>query len=69
MYKGNYVNGKPSGYGEYYWSHGSYFKGNFINGLRDGRGSWKKGVGNSDRYDGEYRNDKKWGRYLHMGKW
>lgn len=52
MYKGSYINGKPSGYGEYYWNHGSYFKGNFINGLRDGKGSWKKGVGNSDRYDG-----------------
>ena len=61
MYKGSNINGKPSGYGEYYWNHGSYFKGNFINGLRDGKGSWKKGVGNSDRYDGEYRNDKKWG--------
>lgn len=61
MYKGSYINGKPSGYGEYYWNNGSYFKGNFINGLRDGKGSWKKGVGSSDRYDGEYRNDKKWG--------
>ena len=34
MYRGNYINGKPSGPGNYYWSNGSYFKGHFLNGLR-----------------------------------
>lgn len=29
VYIGNYMNGKPEGYGEYYWSNGSSFKGNF----------------------------------------
>jgi hypothetical protein len=33
----------------------------FKNGLRDGQGMWKKGPGNSDRYEGEYGNDKKCG--------
>lgn len=32
-----------------------------MNGLRDGKGFWKRGVGNSDTYEGSYRNDKKWG--------
>ena len=32
-----------------------------VNGLRDGHGFWKRGVGHSDHYDGNYRNDKKWG--------
>ena len=51
--------GKPQGYGEYYWAMGSFFKGNFINGLRDGKGLWKRGPGNSDKYEGEYKQDKK----------
>jgi hypothetical protein len=38
IYKGRYVNGKPSSYGEYYWANGCVFKGNFVNGLRDGKG-------------------------------
>lgn len=50
MYKGRYENGKPSGYGEYYWYNGSFFKGKFVNGLRDGYGVWKKGVGKADQY-------------------
>lgn len=31
------------------------------NGLRDGKGVWKRGVGKSDTYEGEYVNDKKCG--------
>lgn len=58
-YKGAYVMGKPHGYGEYYWAMGSFFKGNFISGLRDGKGMWKRGPGNSDKYEGEYKQDKK----------
>lgn len=42
--------GKPQGYGEYYWSNGSFFKGNFENGIRSGKGLWKKGNGNTDKY-------------------
>lgn len=47
--------GKPQGYGEYYWTMGSYFKGNFVNGLREGKGIWKRGPGNTDKYEGEYK--------------
>lgn len=45
-----YANGKPSGFGEYYWANGSYFKGLFKDGLREGQGIWKRGTGNSDKY-------------------
>ena len=58
-YKGNYENGKPHGYGDYYWSSGSFFKGNFKAGLRCGQGVWKRGPGLSDKYEGEWINDKK----------
>ena len=61
MYKGLYENGKPSGEGEYYWENGNSFKGNFANGLRNGKGIWKRGAGKSDKYEGEYKNDQKWG--------
>jgi len=59
--QGNYQNGKPEGYGEYYWSNESFFKGFFKNGLRHGKGIWKKGPGNNDTYEGEYFSDKKCG--------
>ena len=61
FYVGNYVNGKPDGYGEYYWSNGCQYKGFFKNGLRHGKGIWKKASGPSDKYDGEWVNDKKFG--------
>jgi len=48
------MNGKPEGYGEYYWSNGSSFKGNFQNGLRHGFGTWKKSDDKSDFYEGDY---------------
>lgn len=62
MYIGEYINGKPEGYGEYYWSNGSCFKGSFANGLRHGKGIWRKGDVNDDSYEGEYINDKKNGQ-------
>lgn len=61
MYRGHYSNGTPSGEGTYYWADKSYFKGNFLNGLREGKGVWKKGPGECDKYEGSYKNDKKWG--------
>lgn len=60
-YKGMYENGKPSGFGEYYWASGSFFKGNFKAGLRCGQGVWKRGPGRSDKYEGEWVSDKKEG--------
>lgn len=53
--------GKPHGYGEYYWGIGSFYKGNFEYGMRSGKGTWKRGPGNSDRYEGDYKDDKKEG--------
>ena len=40
---------------------GSFFKGYFQNGLRHGNGVWKRGPGNTDKYEGEYIDDKKEG--------
>lgn len=62
---GNYVNGKPDGYGEYYWANGCQYKGFFMNGLRYGKGIWRKGPGNSDKYEGEWVNDKKCGHGIY----
>lgn len=58
IYKGYYMNGKPEGEGEYFWSDGSSFKGIFRNGLRCGKGEYK-----SARYEyrGDYDNDRKSG--------
>lgn len=64
-YIGNYHNGKPENYGEYYWSNGnSYFGnkklfiipiGNFKNGMRDGFGIWNKPLADSnEKYIGLY---------------
>lgn len=33
--------------------------GNFINGLRNGKGVWKKSIGESDIYEGEFVDEKK----------
>lgn len=33
----------------------------FRNGLREGHGTWKRSVGDSDTYEGQYVNDKKSG--------
>ena len=36
MYIGYYENGRPEGYGEYYWSTIAVFMGEFVGGLRHG---------------------------------
>lgn len=61
FFMGAYENGKPNGFGEYYWSNGCNYKGFFKNGLRHGTGTWRKGFGKSDVYEGEWINDKKCG--------
>ena len=52
------------GYGEYYWYNGKVYKGNWVNGKMEGQGTLsydgKEYVGiTSDRYLGEFKNDKK----------
>ena len=57
-FMGDYQEGKPDGFGEYYWSTGAYYKGQFKNGLRNGKGIWKKSE-LGDQYEGDYINDMK----------
>lgn len=38
-YSGNFVNGKPDGYGEQYFGNGNWYKGNFKEGYRHGDGT------------------------------
>lgn len=40
-YKGEFINGLPQGYGEYFWADGAMFKGDFKQGARNGYGLWK----------------------------
>jgi len=54
-YKGNFVNDKRHGYGEYYWNTGDVYKGNWANDQKSGSGkmTWANGT----YYDGQYQND------------
>jgi hypothetical protein len=66
-YRGDYLHGKPDGFGVYTWANGSMYEGNFKNGLKFGKGSWRKGIENNNpgmptnTYKGEYVDDKKYG--------
>ena len=64
-YVGNYVNGKPDGYGEYFWTNGCSYKGSFRNGLRHGKGIWRKDKESPDVYEGGWVNDKKCGQGIY----
>lgn len=66
VYIGNYEQGAPEGYGEYYWDSGAFYRGDFLSGMRHGKGSWMMLHG--DRYDGEYLNDKKNGKGVYLWK-
>ena len=39
---GQYIKGKPHGYGTYTWENGDTYVGDFIDGERDGEGIWRK---------------------------
>jgi hypothetical protein len=52
---------KFTGKGTYYWADGSCYMGDFQNGVRHGKGIWKSSLENGDMYEGEYKNDKKYG--------
>lgn len=57
-YEGLYANGKPEGDGVYRWNNGAIYRGQFKNGIRYGYGEWSYG---SEKYEGEYVNDKRSG--------
>ena len=58
-YTGEYKDGKPYGYGEYFWLQGANYKGHFRNGLMDGKGTYINARG--DKYEGNYKEGKKSG--------
>ena len=65
IYVGQYVRGKPEGFGQYKWLNGNTYTGQFLNGMKNGKGKWKKavsfGIKSINKYDGFYEYDKKHG--------
>ena len=56
------IKGKPSGYGQYFWSNGSMYSGQFAKGFKHGFGRWRKSKNyRSNTYEGQYCRDKKEG--------
>lgn len=39
---GQYVTGKPEGFGQYKWGNGSTYTGNFKAGMKHGQGKWRR---------------------------
>lgn len=62
-YKGNFVNGKISGYGTRKFISGNIYRGEMINGIRNGRG--KLTYANGDVYEGHYEDGERHGRGIY----
>ena len=59
-FEGDFINGKKTGRGTYYFNNGDRYEGNFINGERTGKGTYYFNNGNT--YKGDWVNDKRNGR-------
>lgn len=72
-YIGDFVNGKPDGYGEQYFGNGNWYKGNFKEGYRNGKGTERiKESGDlvGFQISGNYVNGKRDGIfYAFKGTW
>ena len=42
VYVGQYLMGKPEGFGQYKWANGNTYTGEFKNGSKHGKGKWRK---------------------------
>lgn len=62
-YKGNFVDGKISGYGTRKFISGNEYRGEMINGIRNGRGKFT--YANGDVYEGHYESGKRHGRGIY----
>ncbi|MBO6919971.1 MAG: caspase family protein [Rhizobiaceae bacterium] len=62
-YKGNFVNGKISGFGTRKFISGNIYRGEMINGIRNGRG--KLTYANGDVYEGHYEDGERHGRGIY----
>ena len=56
VYSGNWINGRPNGYGKITYKNGSTFEGNFVNGMCHGQGDFQ--TLNKYGYQGEFENGK-----------
>lgn len=65
-YKGQFLNGKPEGFGNFRWYHGEMYEGQWRAGLKHGSGIWKGANGES--YVGEWKNGKPDGYGVHVFK-
>jgi hypothetical protein len=63
VYKGNFVDGKISGYGTRKFISGNEYRGEMINGIRNGRGKFT--YANGDVYEGHYESGKRHGRGIY----
>lgn len=62
IYEGNYVNGKPNGFGHFYNDDGDHYEGNYKDGLQSGKGTyWYAPESELFKYVGEWQNGKKHG--------
>lgn len=62
-YKGNFVNGELSGFGQRKFISGNMYRGEMINGVRNGRGKFS--YANGDIYEGHYEDGKRHGRGIY----
>lgn len=62
-FKGNFIDGKISGYGVRKFQSGSIYRGEMINGIRNGRGKYT--YPNRDVYEGHYEDGKRHGRGIY----
>lgn len=60
MYDGNFVNGRPQGWGTMIYASGAVYVGGWHYGLRDGQGTWKFPDGGS--YVGEWQRGRRHGK-------
>jgi len=59
-YEGDFVDGKMTGKGTYYWQDGDRYEGDFVDGVRTGKGTYYWQDGN--RYEGDFLDDIRTGK-------
>jgi hypothetical protein len=60
VYNGNWINGRPNGYGKITSKDGSTFEGNFVNGMCHGQGDFQ--TPNKYSYQGDFENGRMHGK-------
>jgi len=60
IYRGNFIDGRRSGKGEFKWGNGDFYKGDFLDGKRNGKGEFQWSSGNT--YVGDFFDNKRTGK-------